>query len=327
VQLFEALDAYVPTPERAEDKPFLMSIEDVFSIKGRGTVGTGRIERGKVKVGDEVEIIGLMKAPEKTVVTGVEMFNKTLEYGVAGNNVGVLLRGIERTELERGQVLARPGSITPHTKFEASVYVEQGGGRPAHAVLLGLPAAVLLPHHGRDRLGDAALGRGGVHARRQREHVGGADRRLAHRHGRGPALRHPRGRPHRRPRRHHDNPSAAARCNSGALPAGQGAPASRLARSPSGSGRSGEVLGGPPGHGGRRHVQELCHPPVKPGPFAQALPLQHARQLTVHLLLRLSLRQLSHLPHGGVKGIAKVVKGERFVLARGPCHGPHEDIK
>jgi len=128
--LMVALDSYIPTPERAEDKPFLMSIEDVFSIKGRGTVGTGRIERGKVKVGDEVEIVGLMKAAKKTVVTGVEMFQKTLEYGVAGDNVGVLLRGIERTDLERGQVLAKPGSITPHTKFEASIYVlskEEGG--------------------------------------------------------------------------------------------------------------------------------------------------------------------------------------------------------
>src|SRR3954468_357168 len=128
--LFVALDTYIPTPERAEDKPFLMSIEDVFSIKGRGTVGTGRIERGKCKVGDEVEIVGLMKAPRKTVVTGVEMFQKTLEKGIAGDNVGVLLRGIERTDLERGQVLAKPGSINPHTKFEASVYVlskEEGG--------------------------------------------------------------------------------------------------------------------------------------------------------------------------------------------------------
>ena len=121
--LFEALDNYIPTPERLEDKPFLMSIEDVFSIKGRGTVGTGRIERGKVKVGEEVEIVGLMKAPRKTVVTGVEMFQKTLEKGIAGDNVGVLLRGIERTDLERGQVLAKPSSITPHTKFEASVYI------------------------------------------------------------------------------------------------------------------------------------------------------------------------------------------------------------
>jgi len=128
--LMAALDSYIPNPIREEDKPFLMSIEDVFSIKGRGTVGTGRIERGKCKVGDEVEIVGLMKAPKKTVVTGVEMFNKTLDFGMAGDNVGVLLRGIERTDLERGQVLAKPGSITPHTKFEAQVYVlskEEGG--------------------------------------------------------------------------------------------------------------------------------------------------------------------------------------------------------
>ncbi|MGE3806487.1 MAG: elongation factor Tu, partial [Gemmataceae bacterium] len=128
--LMNALDTYIPTPQREEDKPFLMSIEDVFSIKGRGTVGTGRIERGRCKVGDEVEIIGLMKQPRKTVVTGVEMFNKPLEMGLAGDNVGVLLRGIERTDLERGQVLAKPGSITPHTKFDAQVYVlskEEGG--------------------------------------------------------------------------------------------------------------------------------------------------------------------------------------------------------
>jgi elongation factor Tu len=129
-ELMIALDTYIPTPQREEDKPFLMSIEDVFSIKGRGTVGTGRIERGKIKVGDECEIVGLMKAPRKTVITGVEMFNKTLEFGMAGDNVGVLLRGIERTDLERGQVLAKPGSITPHTKFEANVYIlskEEGG--------------------------------------------------------------------------------------------------------------------------------------------------------------------------------------------------------
>src|SRR3984893_12670424 len=128
--LMAALDSYIPTPIREEDKPFLMSIEDVFSMKGRGTVGTGRIERGRCKVGDEVEIVGLMKAPRKTVVTGVEMFNKPLDYGMAGDNVGVLLRGIERTDLERGQVLAKPGSITPHTKFEANVYIlskEEGG--------------------------------------------------------------------------------------------------------------------------------------------------------------------------------------------------------
>src|SRR3984885_11701702 len=130
-ELINALDTYIPTPQREEDKPFLMSIEDVFSIKGRGTVGTGRVERGRCKVGDEVEIVGLMKAPRKTVVTGVEMFNKTLDYAMAGDNVGVLLRGIERTDLERGQVLAKPGSITPHTQFEANVYVlsKDEGGR------------------------------------------------------------------------------------------------------------------------------------------------------------------------------------------------------
>jgi elongation factor Tu len=128
--LMDALDAFIPDPKREEDKPFLMSIEDVFSIKGRGTVGTGRIERGKVKVGDEVEIVGLMKNPKKTVVTGVEAFNKTLDSGIAGDNVGVLLRGIEREGIERGQVLAKPGSIQPHTNFEANVYVlskEEGG--------------------------------------------------------------------------------------------------------------------------------------------------------------------------------------------------------
>lgn len=130
-ELMNALDTYIPNPVREEDKPFLMSIEDVFSIKGRGTVATGRIERGKVKVGDDAEIIGLRKDNRKTVVTGVEMFNKTLEFGMAGDNVGVLLRGVERDEIERGQVLAKPGSITPHTDFEANVYVlsKDEGGR------------------------------------------------------------------------------------------------------------------------------------------------------------------------------------------------------
>jgi len=128
--LLAALDSYIPDPIREQDKPFLMSIEDVFSIKGRGTVGTGRIERGMCKVGDEVEIVGLTKGSRKTIITGVEMFNKSLDSGMAGDNVGVLLRGIERTDLERGQVLAKPGSITPHTNFEANVYVlskEEGG--------------------------------------------------------------------------------------------------------------------------------------------------------------------------------------------------------
>ena len=117
VELLKAMDEYIPIPKREIDKPFLMPVEDVFSIKGRGTVGTGRIERGKVHVGDEVEIIGLAKDTRKTIVTGVEMFNKTLDEGQAGDNVGVLLRGVEKKDLERGQVIAKPGSITPHTKF------------------------------------------------------------------------------------------------------------------------------------------------------------------------------------------------------------------
>jgi elongation factor Tu len=127
--LMAALDSYIPDPVRETDKPFLMSVEDVFSIKGRGTVGTGRIERGMIKVGDEAEIVGLGTS-KKTVVTGVEMFNKTLDSGMAGDNVGLLLRGVEKDDLERGHVIAKVGSITPHTKFEAKVYVlskEEGG--------------------------------------------------------------------------------------------------------------------------------------------------------------------------------------------------------
>nr|NIM47941.1 elongation factor Tu [Gemmatimonadales bacterium] len=129
-ELLEALDSYIPQPERDVEKPFLMPVEDVFSITGRGTVATGRIERGKVKVGEEVEMVGL-GAHKKTVVTGVEMFRKTLDEGVAGDNAGVLLRGVEKDEIERGMVLAQPGSITPHTKFEGEVYVltKDEGGR------------------------------------------------------------------------------------------------------------------------------------------------------------------------------------------------------
>ena len=130
VELLKAMDDYIPVPKREVDLPFIMPVEDVFSIKGRGTVGTGRIERGKVHVGDEVAIIGLSKDIRKSVVTGVEMFNKTLDEGQAGDNVGLLLRGVEKKDLERGQVIAAPGSITPHTKFHAQVYVltkEEGG--------------------------------------------------------------------------------------------------------------------------------------------------------------------------------------------------------
>ncbi|HTQ40613.1 MAG TPA: elongation factor Tu [Pirellulales bacterium] len=129
-ELMDAIDKYIPEPVREIDKPFLMAVEDVFSIEGRGTVATGRVERGVVKVGEEVEIVGLSPDKRKVVVTGVEMFNKTLDTGQAGDNVGCLLRGIKREEIERGQVLAKPGSITPHTKFECEVYVlskEEGG--------------------------------------------------------------------------------------------------------------------------------------------------------------------------------------------------------
>jgi len=129
-ELLDALDSYVPEPPREMDRPYLMSIEDVFSIKGRGTVVTGRIERGVIKVGDECEIVGLKPETRKTIVTGVEMFQKTLDQGQAGDNVGCLLRGVEKEEVERGQVLCKPGSIKPHLKFEAEVYVltkEEGG--------------------------------------------------------------------------------------------------------------------------------------------------------------------------------------------------------
>ena len=129
-ELMAAVDSYIPTPTRAIDKPFLMPVEDVFTITGRGTVATGRVERGVVKVGDEVEIVGLEDATKKTVVTGVEMFRKLLDQAEAGDNIGCLLRGVERESIERGQVLAKPGSITPHTKFTAEVYVlskEEGG--------------------------------------------------------------------------------------------------------------------------------------------------------------------------------------------------------
>ncbi len=131
VELMEAVDEYIPQPERDTDKPFMMPVEDVFSITGRGTVATGRVERGQVNVGDEVEIIGLAEAATKTTVTGVEMFRKLLDYAEAGDNIGALLRGVSREDISRGQVLAKPGSITPHTKFKSEVYVlsKDEGGR------------------------------------------------------------------------------------------------------------------------------------------------------------------------------------------------------
>jgi elongation factor Tu len=130
LELMDAVDSYIPEPVRDTDKPFLMPVEDVFSITGRGTVATGRIERGIIKTGEEVEIVGIKEETRKSVVTGVEMFRKILDYGEAGDNIGALLRGVDRTEIERGQVLAKPGSIKPHTKFDATVYVltkEEGG--------------------------------------------------------------------------------------------------------------------------------------------------------------------------------------------------------
>jgi len=129
-ELLEAIDTYIPTPEREVDKPFLMPIEDVFGIKGRGTVVTGRIDRGTVKVGEEIEIVGLQEDVRKTVCTGVEMFHKLLDQGMAGDNIGCLLRGIEREDVDRGMVLSKPGSIKPHTTFEGKVYVlrrDEGG--------------------------------------------------------------------------------------------------------------------------------------------------------------------------------------------------------
>ncbi len=129
-ELMDAVDSYIPTPDRAADKPFIMPVEDVFSITGRGTVATGRVERGQLKLNEEVEIVGLMEAPRKTVVTGIEMFRKLLDYAEAGDNIGALLRGVQKTDIQRGQVLAKPGSIHPHTKFKGQVYVlkkEEGG--------------------------------------------------------------------------------------------------------------------------------------------------------------------------------------------------------
>ncbi|MBR1760789.1 MAG: elongation factor Tu, partial [Schwartzia sp.] len=130
MKLMDEVDKYIPTPQRDTEKPFLMPVEDVMTITGRGTVATGRVERGELKLGEEVHIVGMQDEPKKTTVTGIEMFRKTLDSAVAGDNIGALLRGIDRTEIERGQVLAKPGSIHPHTKFKAQVYVltkEEGG--------------------------------------------------------------------------------------------------------------------------------------------------------------------------------------------------------
>ncbi len=202
-ELLDALDSYIPQPKREIDKPFLMPVEDVFSITGRGTVATGRIERGIVKVGEEVALVGFNSA-KRTVVTGVEMFRKLLDQGEAGDNVGLLLRGVEKTEIERGMVLAKPGSDhAAHALRGGGVCADQGRGGAAHPVLQGVPAAVLLPDHGRDGERGAAGGGGDGDAGGQRADDDRADH--ADRDGRGAALRHPRGRPHRRRRRGHQD--------------------------------------------------------------------------------------------------------------------------
>ena len=154
------LTATSPPPDRKADMPFLMPVEDVFTITGRGTVATGRVERGQIKMGDAVEIVGLAEESKKSVITGIEMFRKLLDYAEAGDNVGTLLRGIDKKEIERGQVLAKPGSIKPHTKFSGQVYVlsKDEGGR--HTPLLQqLSSSVLLPYHRRDRRHLPARGR------------------------------------------------------------------------------------------------------------------------------------------------------------------------
>jgi len=164
VELAEALDSYIPEPVRDLDKPFLMPVEDVFSITGRGTVATGRIEQGIIKTGETVQIVGI-KDTDSTVVTGVEMFRKILDEGRAGDNVGCLLRGTKREDIERGQVLCKPNSITRTPSSSRGLRAQEGGGWPPHAVLHGLQASVLLPHHRRHRRRQAPRRHGDGHAR------------------------------------------------------------------------------------------------------------------------------------------------------------------
>ncbi len=184
VELMTAVDENVPEPVRDTEKPFLMPIEDVFSITGRGTVVTGRIERGVVNVNETVDIIGIKSDSTTTTVTGVEMFRKLLDQGQAGDNVGLLLRGIKREDVERGQCVIKPGTNTPHTEFEAQVYIlSKDEGGLTHAVLQQLPPAVLLPDHGRHRRGEPPRGHRDGHAGRQHRDARRAD--PARRHGGG----------------------------------------------------------------------------------------------------------------------------------------------
>ena len=190
-ELMDAVDSYIPEPVRDIDKPFLMPVEDIFTISGRGTVVTGRVERGIVKIGEDVEIIGI-RPTIKTVCTGVEMFRKTLDEGRAGDNVGVLIRGTKREEVERGQVIAKPGSIMPHVHFSVrGIRIEEGRGREAHAVFHGVSSAVLFQDDGRDRGYQVARRCGDGDARGQRDD--GSDADSADSDGRGFAVCHPRG--------------------------------------------------------------------------------------------------------------------------------------
>ena len=208
IKLMEALDSYIPLPQREVDKPFLMPIEDVFSISGRGTVVTGRVERGKVKVGEEIEIVGF-KPTEKKVVTGVEMFRKLLDAGEAGDNIGVLLRGVEKDDVERGQVLAKPGSHqAAHEVQGRGLHPVEGRGRPSHAVLQRLPSAVLHPDDRRHRHAAPAGRRRDGDAGRQHDDHRRADG--AGRARKGRALRHPRRRPHGRRRHDHGDRRVAS---------------------------------------------------------------------------------------------------------------------
>ena len=198
-KLMEAVDAYIPTPQREKDKPFLMPIEDIFSISGRGTVVTGRVERGTVKVGEEMEIVGFGET-QKRVITGVEMFKKLLDQGEAGDNVGLLVRGLEKDEVERGAGGGQAGiDHAAHEVPGRSVCLEEGRRGAAHAVFQRLPAAVLFADDGCDRGGGVTPGDGDGDAGRQRDHECGVD--FAGGHGEGLALRHPRRQPHHR-RRH-----------------------------------------------------------------------------------------------------------------------------
>ncbi len=208
LELMDAVDTFIPDPVRAVDLPFLMPIEDVFTISGRGTVVTGRVERGKVAVNDEVEVVGFGDTKSK-VVTGVEMFRKILDGGMAGDNIGVLLRGTDKNEVARGMVLAKPGSIHAAPEVPGGdLRPEEGRGRAPYAVLYGLPAPVLSPDDRRDRLGQARRRRRDGHAGRRREPGDRFDHGRGH--GEGPAVRDPRGRADRRGRHRHRGPGLGA---------------------------------------------------------------------------------------------------------------------